>query len=272
MGEVFMMLMKKTLTLPAGLLLALFAGACGSADIDDEDLDELPGAEATEAVTRVDPATAATVTGKVFFEGDLPRARRLDMAAEPACAAQHTQAVYSEVVVPNENETLRHVFVYVKEGLEGKVFATPTQAAILDQKGCVYRPHMLGVQVNQPIRILNSDPTTHNIHPTPKNNREWNESMAPGMPPKNKKFPRQEVMISVKCNVHPWMKTYIGVLPHPFFSVTGEDGSFEITGLPPGEYTLEVWHEFLNEGVTTQKVTLAASESKSVEFTLKQAS
>ena len=260
------------LCLPVAMLAALFAGACGRVDIDDEDLDEVGGTDAAAAVTRVDPATAATVTGKVFFEGDLPRARRLAMDAEPACAALHTAPVYSEVVVPNDNKTLQHVFVYVREGLEGMKFETPAEPAVLDQKGCIYLPHMLGVQVNQPVRILNSDPTTHNVHPTPRNNREWNESMAPGIPPKVKKFPRQEVMIPVKCNVHPWMKSYIGVLPHPFFSVTGADGSFEITGLPPGEYTLEIWHEYLKEGVTTQKVTLAASESKSVEFTLKQAS
>ena len=267
-----MMCLKSYLCLPVALLAALFAGACGSVDIDDEDLDAVDGTEAPAVVTRVDPATAATVSGKVFFEGDLPRARRLAMDAEPACAGLHTEPVYSEVVVPNDNKTLRHVFVYVKEGLQGMKFETPTEPAVLDQKGCIYLPHMMGVQVNQPVRILNSDPTTHNVHPTPRNNREWNESMAPNVPPKMKKFPREEVMIPVKCNVHPWMKSYIGVLPHPFFSVTDGDGSFEITGLPPGEYTIGIWHEFLKEGVTTHKVTLAASESKSVDFTLKQAS
>ena len=267
-----MMRLTSYLYLPVTVLAAFFVGACGSVDIDEGDMGGVDGTDAPAVVTKVDPATAAKVTGKVYFEGDLPRARRLAMDAEPACAALHTEAVFSEVVVPNDNKTLKHVFVYVKEGLEGMMFETPTEPAVLDQKGCVYRPHMLGVQVNQPVTILNSDPTTHNVHPTPRNNREWNESMAPGIPPKTKKFPRQEVMIPVKCNVHPWMKSYIGVLPHPFFSVTDENGSFEITGLPPGEYTLEIWHEFLKEGVTTQKITLAVSESKSVDFTVKQAS
>lgn len=252
------------------LTSVLVTGACGGGE--PETSQEAPKASTPVAVTKIDPTTAATLKGKVLFDGELPRSRRLAMDAEPACAAMHTEPVYSEVVVANDNNTLRHVFVYVKEGLEGKVFETPKEPAIIDQKGCIYKPHILGVQTNQPIKILNSDSTTHNIHPLPKNNREWNESMAPGVKPKNKKFPREEVMIAVKCNVHPWMKNYIGVLKHPFFAVTDEEGSFEIKGLPPGEYTLEAWHEFLKEGVTSHKVILADSETKSVDFTLKQAS
>lgn len=260
---------KKCLLCLVSLLFMLSVGACGGGEVDTAEKTE---EAAAEKITTIDLTTAATVKGKVLFEGDLPKARRLNMNAEPSCAALHKKPVYSNVVVPNENKTLRHVFVYVQQGLEGKVFETPTEPAVIDQKGCLYSPHMLGVQTNQPIQILNSDPTTHNIHPLPKNNREWNVSMAPGIPPKTKKFPREEVMIAVKCNVHPWMKTYIGVLKHPFFSVTGEDGSFEIRGLPPGEYTISAWHEFLKGGTISQKVTLSASDTKELDFTLKQAS
>jgi hypothetical protein len=129
---------------------------------------------------------------------------------------------------------------------------------------------MVGVQAGQTLKILNSDPTTHNIHPVPANNREWNTSMSPGGSPLERTFAREEVMIPVKCNVHPWMKSYIGVLKHPFFAVTGKDGTFEIKGLPPGEYTIEAWHEKL--APMTQKITVAAKDSKAVDFTLKAAS
>ena len=174
--------------------------------------------------------------------------------------------VYAEEVVVNDNKTLEYVFVYVKDGLGDKVFETSAEPATIDQKGCQYHPHVIGVQTNQPIKILNSDPTTHNIHPVPANNREWNTSMSPGGQPLDRTFAREEVMIPVKCNVHPWMKSYIGVVKHPFFAVTGKDGSFTIKGLPPGEYTIEAWHEKL--GTTTQKVTVGPQETKTVDFTL----
>lgn len=252
--------------------LTLFLLACGGGEQKPTETAESKPAEGAPAgpVTTVDPATAATITGKVAFEGEKPKPRQIRMDAEASCAALHKEPVYAEEVVVNDNNTLQYVFVYVKEGLGDKVFETPKEPAILDQKGCVYHPHVFGVQANQPVKILNSDPTTHNIHPVPANNREWNTSMSPGGAPLERTFPREEVMIPVKCNVHPWMKSYIGVLKHPFFSVTGKDGTFEIKGLPPGEYTIEAWHEKL--GTVTQKVTVAAKESKTVDFMLKAVS
>jgi len=136
----------------------------------------------------------------------------------------------------------------------------------LDQKGCVYTPHVVGVMANQEVHIANSDQTTHNIHPVPKINREWNESQPPGAGALVKTFAREEMAIPVKCNIHPWMRSYIHVFSHPFFAVTGADGSFQIKGLPPGDYTLVVWHE--KYGEVEQKVTVAAKESKTVDFTV----
>lgn len=215
----------------------------------------------------IDPATAATITGKVVFQGTAPKRRRIRMDAEAACVSLHKEPVYAEEVVANDNGTLRHVFIYVKEGLGDRTFSTPKEPAILDQKGCMYMPHVGGALVNQEIHILNSDPTTHNIHPVPKNNREWNTSMPPGGEKLVRTFPREEVLVPFKCNVHPWMKSYIGVLRHPFFAVTGPQGTFEIKGLPPGEYVIEAWHE--KYGTAQQKVTVAAKESKAIEFTFK---
>ncbi len=227
---------------------------------------ETKPAEATEPAAPVDLAGGATITGKVLFTGAKPKAAVLRMDAEPSCAKEHAGPVYSQEVVLNDNGTLDYVLVYVKEGLGDKRFQPIQQKVVLDQKGCLYEPHVFGVVAGQDFEIANSDPTTHNIHPLPKTNREWNQSMPPKGENLKKSFPRPEI-IPVKCNVHPWMRSYIGVFKHPFFAVTGKDGTFEIKGLPPGQYTIEAWHEKL--GVMEQKVTVAAKESKSVDFTFK---
>jgi plastocyanin len=167
----------------------------------------------------------------------------------------------------NDNGTLPNAFVYVKSGAEKYTFAVPTASAELDQDGCMYKPHVIGVQVGQTLSILTKDPTTHNIHPMPKDNREWNISQAPNAAPLEQKFSREEIMIPVKCNQHPWMKAYIGVIKHPFFSVTGSDGKFTLTGLPPGDYTIGAWTATF--GAQEQKVTVGAKEAKTVDFTFK---
>jgi plastocyanin len=157
------------------------------------------------------------------------------------------------------------VFVYVKDGLVNYVFDTPTAPVVLDQKGCRYIPHVFGVRVNQPVEIVNSDPTLHNIHATPKANQEFNN----GQPIQGMKmthtFTAQEVMVPFKCDVHGWMNSYVGVMNHPYFAVTNADGSFELASLPPGTYTIEAWHERL--GTQTQTVTIAAKETGQVTFT-----
>lgn len=248
------------------LTLALFVSSCGRRE-EAPATAETPAPTAQPAGERVDPATAATVTGKVAFAGSKPTARPIRMDAEPACKGLHTSPPAAEDVVVNSNGTLRYAFVYVKDGLGNRNFETPKEPAVLDQKGCIYRPHVIGVMTGQEVHILNSDPTTHNIHPLPKTNREWNESQPPKGEKLVKTFPREELLIPVKCNVHPWMRSYIGVLKHPYHAVTGEDGTFTIKNLPPGEYTLAVWHEKL--GTQEQKVSVTAKDSKTVDFTVK---
>jgi hypothetical protein len=205
-----------------------------------------------------------TLTGKVAFQGTAPARKKIDMSNEAACAAKHAGGAFFEDVVVNDG-TLQNVFVYVKSGLGDKGFAPPSAPVELDQNGCLYVPHVLGLMAGQNLVVKNTDPTNHNIHPTPKNNREWNESQPPGGAPITKTFPREEVMIPVKCNQHPWMKSYIGVLKHPFHAVSGKDGTFEIKGLPPGSYEIEAWHE--TYGAQTAQVTVGAKETKAVEFT-----
>jgi plastocyanin len=256
----------------AALSMVLFLFACAGSEGPDESGEKKEEPKAQEAassgpVTKVDPATAATITGKVSFDGEKPKPIQIRMDAEASCAALHKEQVFAEQIVVNDNKTLQYVFVWVKEGLGDKNFEVPKDPVVLDQKGCIYHPHMIGVQAGQPIKVLNSDPTTHNIHPQPENNREWNKSMSPGVTPLEQTFAREEVMIPVKCNVHPWMKSYIGVVKHPFFAITGKEGTFEIKGLPPGEYTIEAFQEKL--GRMTQKVTVGSKETKTVDFTFK---
>jgi hypothetical protein len=205
-----------------------------------------------------------TVTGKVAFNGTPPKMKPLSMDADAVCAARHKEPVMPEVVVANKNGTLRNVFVYVKSGLEGKNFGTPGEAIELDQEGCLYKPHVLGIQAGQNLRIVTSDDTTHNIHPMPKVNREFNVSQPPKADAIVRTFSRPEVSIPVKCNQHPWMRAYIHVVSHPFHAVTGEDGTFKIENLPPGNYEIEAVHE--QYGASTQKVTVGDKETKSVDF------
>ena len=236
--------------------------------------DKPPATAVTEAAPTGPPATpdpvnGATLTGKVAFTGVKPPAVMIDMSANPACERAHKSApLAAEDIVVNPNGTLKYVFVWVKSGLPaGQRWVIPTAAVTLDQNGCQYQPHMLGVMTGQNIEIRNSDPTNHNIHPQPSLNAEWNDYQTPGSEAKFKTFSRQEVMIPVKCNVHPWMRSFIGAVNHPFFAVTGVDGTFTIVGLPPGTYVIQTWHE--KYGTVEQTVTVGAKETKTVEFSYK---
>ena len=217
----------------------------------------------------VDPATAGSISGTIKFAGAKPKAPKISMSADAYCKTAHTTDVMSPEVVVNPNNTLKFVYVYVKSGLPaGMTFPTP-EPAMLDQQGCLYEPHVLAVQTNQQIKIRNSDGVLHNINARPKNNPGFNI----GQPVKGmespKSFPNTEVMIPVKCDVHPWMSAWIGVQTHPFAAVSGDDGSFTLPNLPPGDYEIEAWHEKF--GTSVQKVTVGAKESKKVEFTFKGA-
>jgi plastocyanin len=256
-------MMKKT-WIGAAVACALTLAGCGGGE---EKKAEAPAPAAAPAAAPVDDANAATVTGKVSFTGTKPAAKNLDMSANPACAKEHSTPAKTEDAIVSDSGAVKYAFVYVKSGLPDKTWPTPSTPVSLDQKGCLYAPHVIGVMTGQNIEVKNSDPTNHNIHPLPKVNQEWNESQPPGSEPKLKSFPREEVAIAVKCNIHPWMRSYISVLPHPFFAVTADDGTYTIKGLPPGTYTVSVWHERL--GTVDMPVTVGAKESKTVDLALK---
>jgi len=220
------------------------------------------------AAAPIDPATVATITGTVKLDGTAPKRVRLKTDSDPYCSKAHASSpLESEEYVVDKDNDLDNVVVYIKSGLEGRTFPTPTTSVELDQTGCQYKPHVVALMVNQPLSIVNSDQTTHNIHPTPANNPDWNKSQPPGAQPITDSFAREEIAIPVKCNVHSWMKSYIAVLKTPFFAVTKADGTFEIKGLPPGDYTISAWQE--KYGSTDQKITVAPKETKKVDFTFK---
>ena len=210
----------------------------------------------------VDPATAGSVTGKVTFMGTPPPAQPISMSSDPRCM---NAGAKTEAVMVSGDGSLQNVFVYVKDGLGTLKFPVPTTALVLDQKGCQYRPHVFGVQAGQPIEILNSDMTLHNIHAWPQTNQEFNMGQSLQGMKDTHVFTTQEVMVPFRCDVHKWMNSFVGVVAHPFFAVTGADGAFQLKGLPPGTYTIEAWHEKF--GTKTASVTIGAKESKDVPFT-----
>ncbi len=228
---------------------------------------ETPKAGAPVVYYKVDPATAGTVTGKILFTGKAPAKKKIDLDEDPQCAKLHKEAVYDESVKLGRKNALQNAFVYIKKGLEDKKFEPPSEPVVIDQHGCAFVPRVIGMQTGQSLKATNSDPVTHNIHPRAKVNREWNQNQPEGAEPAVRKFSLPEVMIHVKCNIHPWMKAWIGVVDNPYFAVTGADGSFELKNVPPGTYTIEAWQEEL--GVQEQQVTVAASGKASAEFTFK---
>lgn len=215
-------------------------------------------------LTVCSPAFASGVSGKVNFTGTAPAPTPINMDADPTCAGLHSTPVYVEDIVTNSNNTLKNVFVYIKTGLEGKEFPAPATAITMDQNGCHYMPHVFGLQVGQSVEIINSDATLHNVHAMPTLSKEFNL----GMPIKGMKlkktFDKPEVMVKFKCDVHPWMNAYAGVLTHPFFAVSDDQGNFSIKDLPAGTYTVEAWHEKF--GTKTQEITVADGADQTVDF------
>jgi plastocyanin len=214
----------------------------------------------------IDPATTVSISGAASFEGATLPNPTIDMSGDPACALAANSPARAETVLVNHGK-LQNVFVYVKSGLEAYAIKIPAAPAILDQRGCRYVPHVLGIVAGQKLRILNSDRTLHNVHPLSSNNPQWNDSQMPGGAPREHIFSKPELLLPIACNQHPWMKMYVNVVQNPFFSISDAQGKFEIRGLPPGEYVVEAVHERL--GIQDVKITLEAREHKSIGFTFK---
>jgi plastocyanin len=222
--------------------------------------------EAPEApAPPVNLATAASITGTVIFDGTPPVLRPIDMSASPACAEANQKSVAPSAVVRGANGGLADVVVYVKSGLGHYLYPRPQTPVILDQKNCMYVPHVLALMVGQPFEVANSDPTLHNVLVMSRHNPRWSSSQPVGSAPVKSTFEGPEFAIPVLCDIHPWMRAYVFVFDQPYFVVTSEDGAFALKNLPPGTYTIEAWHE--PNTTLDQTITLAPRESKPTSFT-----
>ena len=247
--------------------LLSFALACKKSNVEDEgdDVAENPAGTQYKAT-----GNEGTITGKVSLNGAAPAAKPIDMSQDGACVQTNANPVSEEVSV--KDGKLASVFVYIKDGqvtggkkIKDYAFDVPAEAAKLDQHGCHYVPHVLGLQAKQKVEVINSDPTTHNVNVQAKSNEKWNQSQTQGAAPIVKSFARSETLIPVKCNQHPWMKAYVNVLSHPYFFVTKDDGTFEIKNVPPGTYTLVAWHEKFGE--KTAQIKVDAKGAATTDFT-----
>jgi len=258
---------KVWLVLSIALSLLALGSACGGGPKSETNA---PTNDATAAAAYSGPT--GTIAGVISYTGTPPAPKKIDTTADPVCGQKSPNLSTDDTLV--KDGKLANSFVYIKEGTveAGKKIGeyswpTPTSEVQLDQNGCHYAPHVLGVQVNQKLKITNSDATQHNIHPTPKLNQEWNQTQANGAPPIEKAFTRAEVLIPVKCNQHPWMKAYIGVLKHPLFAVSSDTGAYEIKGVPPGTYTVVAWREGGATGEEkTMQVTVPANGAAKADF------
>lgn len=246
---------------------AAIAGLCAACNGSGQNASQTSTAPASGG-QKVDPATAGTISGKVVFDGQPPEDPVLNMASDPACvSANQGKPVHAQTYVVDDGG-LENVFVYIKDGLGNKyAFEAPAEPVTLDQKGCQYLPHVVGVRVAQPLKIVNDDNTMHNIHGMPVTNQDFNMGQPVQNQSNNVTFTAPEVLIPLKCDVHTWMNAYVGVVSHPYFAVTAHGGAFALTGVPPGTYTVEAVHEKL--GRQSQSVTLGAKGSQTITFTFK---
>ena len=241
----------------AACLLA-FVSAC----VEEEDEEELAGPRPEKPIP-IDPTTVGDLMGVVTFAGTPPAPQTVSLT--PECARFHDGPVMSNDALVKDGK-VQNAFVYIKKGLERRRYPTPKEPVVLDQRGCIYEPRVIGAQVNQPVSFLSSDPVLHNVQSGGQANRTFNVSMPTKGSVEVRKFKKPEVMVRTKCDVHPWMRAFIGVLPHPHFAVTGPDGRYTFRGVPPGDYVIEAWHEVF--GRVQRKVTLAPKGQAAIDLPL----
>lgn len=247
----------------AGCGLLLAAAAIGAA-CDGGKKDNKPASTGSAATKKaIDAATAATIEGVILFTGTPKAPLSIDITL-PECKKAHPEAVELRQVAVTEGK-LANSFVYVKEGLEPYAFDAPAGEVVIDQKGCMYDPYVVGVQVGQKLVFVNSDTFNHNVNGRPEHNTSFNVAMPSRGMRIERTFDETEVAFKTKCDVHPWMVAWVGVVAHPHFKVTGADGAFSFSGVPPGDYVVEAWHEI--HGTQQQKVTVSAKATAKVELT-----
>ncbi|MFQ5702346.1 MAG: hypothetical protein ACE5HU_10935 [Acidobacteriota bacterium] len=237
-------------------LIAPWPAGCGS-------VSEKPPPVPPDALPAGTVLGQAVITGHVTYEGTAPAPEPINMASDSHCLGERTGQALREDLVVAPDGSLRNVYVHIVSGID-RIFAPPAEPVRLEQKGCIYRPHVLGLRVGQPLLILDEDPTLHNVHSVSRSNEPFNFGMSVKGQKSIRYFHFPEVMIKLKCDVHPWMSCYVGVSTNPFFEVTGEGGRFEIENLPPGDYVVEAWHETLG----TQRREVNVRDNERVEVTI----
>lgn len=215
--------------------------------------------------TPLDAASTGTIRGTVSFEDTPPPMTELPVRSFPGCTPTVDGPVLTGDMLVKDGK-VQNAFVYIKSGLGDRVFAVPETPVEIDQQGCVYVPRVTGVQLGQPLLYKNGDATLHNVHGTPKQATGWNVSLANKGMSRSVQVDKPEVMIPVRCDVHPWMQAFVGVVDHPYFAVTGADGSFALKNVPAGDYVVSVWHEKF--GTRDVTVKLAAQGVQDAPFTL----
>jgi plastocyanin len=213
-------------------------------------------------------AFAANVTGKITLQGTPPPEVTIPMRMDPNCGKLHKEKVTTKHYVLGQGGELGDVFVYIKEGLGKEKYPPPAEPVVLDQVGCFYTPYVFGVQTGQKLVVKNSDPTLHNVHiqTDPKSgNKGSNQAQVSKGPDLVKTFDHPEIFVRFKCDVHPWMFAWAAVMEHPFFSVTGQDGTFRIANVPPGKYVIEAIHR--KAGTLTREITVG-EQDQTVDFTM----
>ena len=252
--------MRNSFILSVGLIfvagLVLSVSGCGGRGTGKLELPE-------REVTPVDPSQTGSIGGTAHCLVMVAQPRVIKVAGNPECSALTHGRIRSEEILVQDGH-LANVFVYVKSGLEGKVFAVPTDPVQIDNRGCVYIPHVAGAQAYQPVLLMNSDPTLHNIHVMTQNSRPMNIGLPVQGMSRTIQFPAEEVMVKMKCDVHPWMGAYLGVVDHPFFAVTGSDGVYSLEGVPAGTYTVAAWHESL--GSVEKEITITPNGEVVLDF------
>ena len=211
-------------------------------------------------------AHGGTVTGKAIYADKVPNLPPIDMSADPTCKKMHDKPVYPSVLMLGDSGALANVFVSIKNPPAGN-HPAPKEPVVIEQLGCEYHPHVVGLIAGQALLFKNDDGILHNVHGLPKVNREFNLGMPATLKEKETVLNKPEPVFPVKCDVHPWMRAYAAVMTHPYFAVSGADGKFTIKGLLAGTYEVEAWHEKL--GTQTASVTVGASDTKTVDFSFK---
>jgi len=256
--------MRTLLAVSIGFPLFLMACSKGERPATQPAAPPPPGGEPTTTAVS-GPTGAATIKGTIKLTGPAPENPTIDMSEEPQCKSHYPTTPRDPVVTASASGGLANVFVYVKDGLPaGAAYQAPAQDVEIDQEGCLYHPRVFGLMVNQKLLIKNSDPLLHNIKAKPAINRPFNISQPAAGMTTERTFPAPEVMVPLECNVHGWMHAWVAVLPHPFFAVTGPDGSFTIGHLPAGTYTIAIWHEKF--GTKTATITVTGDATKTADF------